>query len=158
MRRPWNIVDVPVYSLATYDGEKVNMNICTYVSPISMKPKQYIVAIYYNTKTLSNISTSDAAVLQLLHQDHIHLVHPLGKKSGLKMDKAAWLDQHSLLMKWNEKPVLKGARAYIQLKKLGNADTGGDHELYWFEATKSRTNKEEGILTFNDLIEQGVIL
>ena len=32
MKRPWNIISPPVYSLVTYDDEgKVNMNICTYI-------------------------------------------------------------------------------------------------------------------------------
>ena len=47
MTRPWNLLNLPVYSLATYQGEKVNMNICTYVSAVSMKPKQYMVAVYH---------------------------------------------------------------------------------------------------------------
>lgn len=42
MKRPWNLANVPVYSLATYAGQKVNMNICTYVSAVNMKPKRYI--------------------------------------------------------------------------------------------------------------------
>ena len=45
MKRPWNIISPPVYSLVTYDEEgKVNMNICTYVSAVSMKPKMYSIA------------------------------------------------------------------------------------------------------------------
>ena len=52
MKRPWNIISPPVYSLVTYDEEgKVNMNICTYVSAVSMKPKIYSIAIDYTTKT-----------------------------------------------------------------------------------------------------------
>ena len=52
MKRPWNIVDHAVYSLVSYDNENnINMNICTYVSAISMKPKVFMIAIYYGTKT-----------------------------------------------------------------------------------------------------------
>ena len=47
MRRPWNIINLPIYSLQTVDSNgKLNMNICTYVSVVSMKPKIYSIAIY----------------------------------------------------------------------------------------------------------------
>ena len=65
------MIDVPVYSLVTYDGEKVNMNICTYVTAVSMKPKQYVVAVYHNTRSLQNLLESKSVVLQLLHRSHV---------------------------------------------------------------------------------------
>ena len=46
MKRPWNIVDHAVYSLVSYDNENnINMNICTYVSAISMKPKVFMILL-----------------------------------------------------------------------------------------------------------------
>lgn len=82
MKRPLNLSNIPVYSLATYDGEKVNMNICTYVSAVSMKPKRYMVALYHQTQSLQNIINSKRAVLQVLGKHHLPLVKILGKKSG----------------------------------------------------------------------------
>ena len=56
MKRPWNIIDLPIYSLQTTDKKgNINMNICTYVSAISIKPKMYSIAIDYNTKTFENL-------------------------------------------------------------------------------------------------------
>ena len=83
VKRPWNIVDMPVYSLATYHKGQVNMNICTYVSAVSMKPKLFMVAIDYNTQTYQNLQENDTAVLQILHEDQQQLVPMLGKKSGV---------------------------------------------------------------------------
>ena len=92
MRRPWNIINQPVYSLLTKDSlGNINMNICTYVSAVSMNPKIYMIAIYYNTKTYENLINSDSAVLQLLSKDNISLVRGLGKKSGMKIDKDKYL-------------------------------------------------------------------
>ena len=52
MKRPWNIIDLPVYSLLSNDmNGNINMNICTYVSAVSMKPKIYSIAIDFKTKT-----------------------------------------------------------------------------------------------------------
>ena len=70
MKRPWNLIDLPVYSLLTLDEEGViNMNICTYVSAVSMQPKIYSVAIDYKTKTYQNLTNSQVAVLQLLTKE-----------------------------------------------------------------------------------------
>ena len=158
MRRPWNIVDLPVYSLATYHGNEVNMNICTYVSAISMQPKQYLVAIDPATKTMSNLELDGNAVLQLMHEDQAELVKPLGKKSGFKMDKQDWLEQKSILTNWKGKTVLKDCCAYLLLEKAGQFNTQGDHELFCFNVIKSSTANDEGILTFQKLISEGIIL
>lgn len=55
MQKPWNLINLPVYSLATSTNDKANFNICTYVSAISMTQKLYAVAIYLNTQTLANV-------------------------------------------------------------------------------------------------------
>ena len=92
MRRPWNIINLPIYSLQTVDSNgKLNMNICTYVSVVSMKPKIYSIAIYYGTKTIENLDNSNNVVLQILSKKNIGLVKNLGKKSGLKIDKDKYL-------------------------------------------------------------------
>ena len=67
MKRPWNIIDLPVYSLLSNDvNGNINMNICTYVSAVSMKPKIYSIAIDFKTKTYDNLISCDRVVLQLL--------------------------------------------------------------------------------------------
>ena len=158
MKRPWNIVDVPIYSLASYDSEEVNMNICSYVSAVSMKPKLYMIAIDYQTKTFSNLSATDRAVLQLLHQDHAPLVSLLGKKTGNKVNKAQRLEKKELLTEWNGYTVLKDSCAYISLKVKDRTNIGGDHELFYFEVEKSVTKEEQNILMFQDLVQKGIIL
>ena len=75
MKRPWNIISPPVYSLVTYDEHgKVNMNICTYVSAVSMKPKMYSIAIDYTTKTYKNLEKSSRVVLQLLSASNLKVI------------------------------------------------------------------------------------
>ena len=53
--KPWNRVDGPIYSLATTAEGKGNLNICSYVTPIAMKPKRFIIGVYKDTKTLANL-------------------------------------------------------------------------------------------------------
>lgn len=158
MRRPWNIINSPIYSLATYENGKVNMNICTYVSAISMHPKQYLVAIDYKTQTYQNLLEADHAVLQILSFDNIKLVKPLGKKSGKKTDKQAYLLKKDALIDWNGHQVLKGAAAYVQLRKIEAYNSGGDHEHFFFQMEKFKTISEHNILMFQDLIDQKIIL
>ena len=156
MRRPWNIIDTPVYSLATKANGQVNMNICTYVTAISMKPKMYAVALDPQTKTYENVCRGDRAVLQIMGQSQINLVNTLGRKSGLSLDKESYLERRNLLVNWKNTPVLREAAALISLEKLGSQPTG-DHELFWFKTTGYRSI-HENILMFQQLIANKVIL
>lgn len=158
MRRPWNIVDVPVYSLATYAGEMVNMNICTYVTAISMKPKLYAIGVYYNTKTLDFLGSSDMAVLQILSKKNIGLVRYLGKKSGKKVDKQKYLERKNGLIQWKGRSVLKDACAYLELEVVDRKNIQGDHELFWFQARSYRTVSDYNVLMYQDLVDQKIIL
>ena len=92
MRKPWNLPSYPVYSLITLDNMgKKNMNIMTYVIPVSMQPKHYIIALYENTLSLSNWEYTHSGILQILSHDQSYLVRVLGKKSGKIYDKMAYL-------------------------------------------------------------------
>lgn len=142
MRRPWNLIDSPVYSLASYSGGLVNMNICTYVSAISMEPKIYAIAIYKNTKSLENMLQSEQAVLQFLHPEQFKLVKNLGQRSGNSFNKHNYLIKNNLLEKWNDYDVLKGVSARILLEKIDWKETG-DHILFTFNALKYKTYHSE---------------
>jgi flavin reductase (DIM6/NTAB) family NADH-FMN oxidoreductase RutF len=157
MRRPWNIVDQPVYSLATYVDGTFNMNICTYVTAVSMQPKMYAVAVYHNTKTLLHLQQSDIAVLQLLSKSQISLVRTLGKKSGHNYDKVSYLQRKKMITSWKGFSVLENAAALLLLHKKSVVSTG-DHDVYIFEVQQLSTLQETDILTFSELIKQGVIL
>lgn len=158
MRRPWNIINPPVYSLATSGETGVNMNICTYVSPVSSLPRQYAVGVYKNTYTLVNLLRNGKAVLQLLNETHAPLVRPLGNKSGHSFDKSRYLSKKKALTEWRGHSVLAGANAWILLEKHRIVDAGGDHQLWVFNATAWQTNSEEGILTLGTLIDKRIVL
>jgi flavin reductase (DIM6/NTAB) family NADH-FMN oxidoreductase RutF len=155
MKRPWNLADLPIYSLATYDGDKVNMNICTYVSAVSMKPKRYMVAVYHNTQSLDNILKSKTAVLQLLGKQHISLVNVLGKKSGQRYDKQAYLIKKKQLEVWNDKEVLSGCAGLMEVEKLWSKEAG-DHTMFLFDVKRFQTN-HENVLMLDDLREKGLV-
>jgi flavin reductase (DIM6/NTAB) family NADH-FMN oxidoreductase RutF len=155
MKRPWNLANIPVYSLATYEGQRVNMNICTYVSAVSMTPKRYMVAVYHQTKSLENILKSKTAVLQLLGKQHISLVNVLGKKCGLSYDKESYLIKRKHIELWNNRKVLSQCAGLVELEKVWSKDAG-DHVLFLFDVKRFQTN-HENVLMLDDLREKGLI-
>lgn len=131
------------------------MNICTYVSAVSMKPKRYMVAVYHRTKSLENISSSKTAVLQLLGEQHLSLVNTLGKKSGLNYHKENYLTKKKLITLWHNKKVLINCAGQMELKKLWANDTG-DHTMFLFDVKRFQSN-HESVLTLDDLRAKGLI-
>ncbi|MCE2893560.1 MAG: flavin reductase family protein [Flammeovirgaceae bacterium] len=155
MKRPWNLANIPVYSLATYEGQRVNMNICTYVSAVSMTPKRYMVAVYHQTKSLENILKSKTAVLQLLGKQHISLVNVLGKKCGLSYDKESYLIKRKHIELWNNRKVLSQCAGLVELEKVWSKDAG-DHVLFLFDVKRFQTN-HENVLMLDDLREKKLV-
>lgn len=156
MRRPWNITNSTVYSLATYGDQCMNMNICTYVTGISRKPKLYAIAIEHDSRTLELLENSNQAVLQILAPNQESLIHPLGKKSGKKYNKQLYLERKQLLTQWHGYTVLREAAGYFLLKKQQEITTG-DHQLFIFEVERFKTNIEQ-TLQFQTIVEKGLIL
>lgn len=125
------------------------MNICTYVSAVSMKPKRYMVAVYHQTQSLQNILNSKVAVLQLLGIQHLSVINTLGKKSGLHYDKESYLSKKNLLVHWNHKKVLSDCAGLMELEKLWSKDAG-DHTAFLFDVKRFQTN-HENVLMLDDL-------
>ena len=159
MKRPWNIINPPLYSLVTYDKNNlINMNICSYVSAVSLKPKLYLIAIDYSSKTYENLKQNSVVVLQLLSKSHLKIIRKLGKTSGYCFDKEKYLRSKEMLVDWRNNFVLKNACALIELKKNNEIDIEGDHAVFTFSVSKFRTLSKDNILTFKDLIDNKIIL
>ena len=158
MRRPWNNVNFPVYSLSTKSEQTFNMNICTYVSPVSMHPKMYCIALDYKTLTYDFVNNSNKAVLQFLNSSHKPIVKPLGKKSGFSFDKIEYLNNKSLLKDWESFKVIDNCNAYLLLEKQGSENINGDHELFWFTVIKTKNVSDKNSLYNQDLIDAKIIL
>jgi flavin reductase (DIM6/NTAB) family NADH-FMN oxidoreductase RutF len=157
MKRPWNIPDLQVYSLVTYDRNRLNMNICTYVSAMSLKPKIFAIGIYQGTQTLHNIQNGKTAVLQVLTTEHTHMVRTLGKKSGKNFDKDSWLRNNTKLEKWKGFEVLPGCAGLMKLEKESFLTTG-DHDLYIFGLVHFSSPKiKSKLLTTRILSENQII-
>ncbi len=131
------------------------MNICTYVSAVSMKPKRYMVAVYHQTQSLQNLRNSKTAVLQLLGKHHLSLVNVLGKKSGTHYDKEAYFRKKKLLEVWNEKNILTNCAGLMELKKIWTKDAG-DHTMFLFDVKRFTTN-HQNVLMLDDLREKKLV-
>ena len=159
MKRPWNIVNPAIYSLITYDEkDNLNMNICSYVTAVSLKPKIYSIAVDYSTKTYENLNLNSLVVLQLLSKSHLKIIRKLGKTSGYFFNKENYLRSKEMLENWRGKTVLKDTCALLELKKVNEINIEGDHAIFTFSVSKYKTLSESGILTFKDLIDNKIIL
>ncbi len=155
-KRPWNRVNLPVYSISSKMGDNCNMHIITYASQISMKPKRFICGIYNGSQTLLNIEASGEFVLQLLADTQYRLVDLLGKKSGKTIDKISRLQKRNELTTWNDFYFLKNCLAVMQLKVISHFE-GGDHKGFLCDVVAYKNLNEGNKLTLDTLREKKLI-
>lgn len=156
MKKPWNRIDLPVYSVSSRHGSEENMHICTYVSAVSMEPKRYMVALFNGTKTLELARAEKRFVLQLLSEGDHGLVALLGRQSGHQVDKLARLRKRGLVDSWKGFSVLSNAAAWIELMILGEMDAG-DHVMMLCDVVASKNVQDKKILTLDMLRARGLI-
>lgn len=163
------LLDVPTYSLSTTDeAGRTGMNILTYATPVSMKPKRiWSIALYKGTVAHENFSRTGQGVLQLLAPEHSKLVEILGRFSGRDIQKKE--ECRKLGFPWIESnrfkcEILPGCSYYLKIKisDHGMIDCGShDVALCFVEDMLIQVDAEEGImpryLTTGKLRESGII-
>ena len=155
-KKPWNRVNLPVYSISSKNGSQHNMHIITYASQISMHPKQFVCGVYHGTKTLENILANRSFVLQLMAASQYRLVDLLGKQSGHRVNKISRLEKRGLLTEWNGFPVLRDSLAVMQLTVTGSFE-GGDHHGFICDLTAYKNLNDGDALTLDILREHRLI-
>lgn len=155
-KKPWNRINLPIYSISSQSGNSSNMHIITYASQMSMQPKRFVCGVYYNTKTLENILSSREFVLQLLAESQYRLVDLLGKKSGHQVDKIARLTKRKELMVWIGYPVLKNCLAVMHLTVISDF-TAGDHHAFLCDVTEYKNLNAGNALTLDTLRDHKMI-
>lgn len=149
-RRPWNRINLPVYSISSKSGENYNMHIITYASQISMQPKRFVCGVFQGTKTLENVLAHPEFILQLLSDSQYRLVDLLGKKSGKQVDKISRLKKRDEISEWNGYPILKNCLAVIQLKVISSFE-GGDHQGFVCDVIAYKNLNKGEALSLNTL-------
>lgn len=152
MQRPWNKAHEVVYSLSTFSQNHIaNMNICTYVVPVSMKPKKYMIALDPTTQTYTNFIKSEYAVLQILGEDCKKYVSTLWKKTGKDGDKLQKYAKE--LSSYKDFLVLSNVSVYIYVKKSQYIEVpDGDHHLFVVDVVSWRyAHPEKSFLTTESL-------
>ena len=158
MRKLWNRPSDAVWSLSTRSNKGVpNMNICTYVTAVSLEPKLMMVAVYKNTKTLENVSIGTTVLLQLLSEDLAPVVRVCGQMSGKKVDKISRLKKRYELLEENDLYYFKEAAGFMVLQIEQLIETSGDHDLMVAEVIMSKNLNDKAILTSDYLKEKGII-
>ncbi|MBC7510893.1 MAG: flavin reductase [Ferruginibacter sp.] len=149
-KRPWNRVNLPVYSISSKAGDNQNMHIITYASQISMQPKRFVCGIYNGTKTLENVTQHGEFILQLLSATQYRLIDLLGKKTGKLIDKISRLKKRNEIVEWNGYPILKNCLAVMQLKVISTFE-GGDHKGFLCDVIAYKNLNEGNVLTLDVL-------
>jgi flavin reductase (DIM6/NTAB) family NADH-FMN oxidoreductase RutF len=155
-KKPWNRVNLPVYSISSIESDVYNMNICTYVPAVSMQPKRMMAAIYKGTKTLELVNKTGHFVLQMLPEYQYRLVDLLGKKSGNTIDKISRLEKRKLIVIWNGFKILEDAIAVMELKVI-NTMEGGDHKLFLCNVVAYKNLNGGNVLTLDVLRQHKLI-
>ena len=155
-KKPWNRVNLPVYSISSKAAGNSNMHIITYASQISMQPKRFICGIYLGTQTLINVEASGEFVLQLLANTQYRLVDLLGKKSGKTIDKISRLQKRNELAEWNGFHILKNCLAVMHLKVVSSFEAG-DHKGFLCDVIAFKNLNEGETLSLNTLREHKLI-
>lgn len=155
-KKPWNRINLTVYSISSQTAANSNMHIITYATAISMQPKRYICGIYHNTQTLINAEASGEFVLQLLNESQYRLVDLLGKKSGKTVDKICRLQKRKELTEWNGYQVLKNCLAVMHLKVIDSFE-GGDHKCFLCDVVSYKNLNDGNALTLDVLRAHNMI-
>jgi len=148
-----------VYSLSTLQENGGNMNICTYVTSISMQPKRFMIGVYKGTKTLENLLREPRVILQLLGADQYRMVRLLGQQSGHRINKIGRLSEKVSTISFpdgEELFYLKDAVAVMTCTAINHMDAG-DHFAFLFEVNGYRNIREAPVLTTCMLREKGLI-
>lgn len=160
MRKIWNRPSLPVWSLVTRDASgKANMNICTYVSAISMEPKLMMIAVYHNTKTLENLESCPTTpiLLQLLSATLAPVVRTCGQQSGLQINKMQRLAKRYSLAHDSNLPYFTEAAGYLVLQPQQVVTVAGDHVLYTCTVVKQVNVSDVPLLTTDVLRAEKII-
>jgi flavin reductase (DIM6/NTAB) family NADH-FMN oxidoreductase RutF len=158
MRKLWNRPALPVWSLSTIDEKgAANMNICVYVTSISMQPKMMLIAVYHHTKTLDNLKKRPHGILQLLTTDHLDIVHTCGRQSGNSVNKISKVTKKHPVAQKQQFSYMTDVAGYMELTITELRDVGGDHMLAVAEVVSSKNISDNDILTTTYLKEKGVI-
>jgi flavin reductase (DIM6/NTAB) family NADH-FMN oxidoreductase RutF len=148
MRKIWNRPADAVWSLSTNtSGGTGNMNICTYVTAVSLDPKLLLVAIYKNTQTLHNCKVGQTVLIQLLTEDLAPVVRVCGQKSGKDIDKIARLQKRYELSEHKHLPYLSQCAGFMELEIEQMVETSGDHILLVCAVIKGKNLLDAPILT-----------
>lgn len=150
---------MPVWSLSTTDASgQPNMNICTYVTSISMEPKMMVVAVYHHTKTLANLKNEPRGLLQLLNESHADIVRTCGKQSGNSIAKIPRIAKKHLVQEHGGLSYLSDAAGFMELEFVEFLEVGGDHVLAVAQVINSKNLSDtERLLTTDYLKEHKII-
>ncbi|EFN59513.1 hypothetical protein CHLNCDRAFT_50078 [Chlorella variabilis] len=123
------------------------MNLVTYASPISLKPRQYALGLYLNTLSWENMLATRTGLLQVLGEQHAALFELLGRTSGRDVDKLAELAARGVPVTRRPAdgiPLLDDSLGWMELRFASEPVNYGDHDVVICEVTDWHTPAAAG--------------
>ncbi len=158
MRKIWNRPDSAVWSLSTCSAHGVpNVNICTYVTAVSLDPKLMAVAVYRGTATLDNCAVGRTVLLQLLTEELAPVIPIAGRQSGKDRPKIPRLTKRYPMREEQGLSYFTAAAGFLVLTIEQLVETTGDHVLIVGRVVRSKQLSAAPILTTSYLREKGYI-
>ena len=158
MRKIWNRPNQAVWSLSTVDANGVgNMNICTYVTSVSMEPRLIMVALYHGTKTHANVLETKRALLQLLSEPLAPIIRICGHESGHVTNKIIRLQKKYEMETVQGLSFFTTAAGYLELALVKVVEIGGDHDLGIFSVIIHKNLHDVPLLTTDYLRLKGLL-
>lgn len=139
---------MPVWSLSTQSAEGMgNLNICTYVTAVSMEPKLMQIAVYHNTQTHKNIAVGNTVLLQLLTEELAPVVRICGQQSGQSIDKIKRLKKRYPLDTIEGLWYFTQAAGFMALTVTHILPVNGDHDIVIGQVTQHKNLSDTPLLT-----------
>jgi flavin reductase (DIM6/NTAB) family NADH-FMN oxidoreductase RutF len=122
-----------------------------------MEPKIIMVAVYHNTQTWYNLTTSKRALLQLLSEELAPVVRICGHLSGARVDKITRLQKRHQIDYLHSLPYFANAAGYLELQVERLISFGGDHDLAICSVLSSKNLADAKLLTTDYLRAEGLL-
>ena len=142
--------DYEVNVITSVDGDRINGQIATWVTQVSMEPALMAVCLAPTRYTAELISNSGVLAVNILSREQIDLVPHFGYQSGRDVEKFAEVPYRR-----GETgcPIIEGVSAYLECR-VRETFPGGDRTIYLSEVTAAAIERGGDRINYQWLLAQ----
>lgn len=136
--------------ITSRDGERINGQVATWVTQVSVEPTLMIVCLAPTRYTSELIDKSGRLTINILSKDQVDLVPHFGYQSGRDVDKFAAVPYKKGVTGC---PIVEGVAGYLECK-VRNTYPGGDHLIHVVEVVDGQWFAEKEPLSYQWLLSR----